>query len=288
MTLNDIISDITSSKHDIASVLRQAKVIAFKINNTDLQKWIDYELNWYPESVSLPDYRIITHGIQWVISNGVYQYSNQVLTVSHLEERLKTYLTTAQFREWIVEINEQANSCDKFMYWMIDPVCYSELSKAISTEGWYSVQWAKRVISTSSIKGILDQISNKLLSFLLELSNIIDPELEIVKLQRPNALLNNQITNMTQQIFNGSVTISWVSWSVALHWNNNYTQSNGLPVEELKKLWISQVDIDKLPEIAKIEDIAEKEIAKNSWIETLKNKWVEIAASAILAVIAHI
>lgn len=45
MTLNDIISDIISSEHDIASILRQTKVIAFKLNNIDLQKWVDYELN---------------------------------------------------------------------------------------------------------------------------------------------------------------------------------------------------------------------------------------------------
>lgn len=288
MTLNDIISDIISSEHDIASILRQTKVIAFKLNNIDLQKWVDYELNWYPEEINLPDYRIIRHWIQWTVGNGYYQYSNSILSVSHLKKPLQEFLTIAQFREWISEIKEQTNNNDQFTYWMVDPIYYPELSKIYNQEAWYSVQWAKRVISISSIKGILDQVSNKLLSFLLELSKVVDPELEIVKLSRPNALLNNKITSMTQQIFNGNVTISWVEWSVALNWNNNYTQSNGLPIEELKKLWILETDIEKLSEITKIEDIEEKEKAKNSWIETLKGKWVEIATSVILATIAHI
>lgn len=56
----EIRNDITSNKESVTSILRKSKVLAAKLDLRDLLKWIDYELEGYPDKESLPKYRIIS------------------------------------------------------------------------------------------------------------------------------------------------------------------------------------------------------------------------------------
>ena len=50
-------NEIVSSNCDVVNVLRRAHLIASKLRLTDFDKWIQYELNGYPDSESCPEYR---------------------------------------------------------------------------------------------------------------------------------------------------------------------------------------------------------------------------------------
>lgn len=51
--------EIVSSNCDVVNVLRKAHLIASKLKLTDFDKWIQYELNGYPDQESCPEYRKI-------------------------------------------------------------------------------------------------------------------------------------------------------------------------------------------------------------------------------------
>ena len=51
--------EIVSSNCDVINVLRRAHLIASKLKLTDFDKWIQYELNGYPDQESCPEYRKI-------------------------------------------------------------------------------------------------------------------------------------------------------------------------------------------------------------------------------------
>lgn len=52
-------NEIVSSNCDVVNVLRRAHLIASKLKLTDFDKWIQYELNGYPDQKSCPEYRKI-------------------------------------------------------------------------------------------------------------------------------------------------------------------------------------------------------------------------------------
>ena len=52
-------NEIVSSNCDVVNVLRKAHLIASKLKLTDFDKWIQYELNGYPDQESCPEYRKI-------------------------------------------------------------------------------------------------------------------------------------------------------------------------------------------------------------------------------------
>lgn len=52
-------NEIVSSNCDVVGVLRRAHLIASKLKLTDFDKWIQYELNGYPDQESCPEYRKI-------------------------------------------------------------------------------------------------------------------------------------------------------------------------------------------------------------------------------------
>ncbi|OGU55517.1 MAG: hypothetical protein A2V66_07105 [Ignavibacteria bacterium RBG_13_36_8] len=59
-SFEEIRNDITSNKESLTSILRKSKVLAKKLDLNDFLKWIDYELEGYPDEESLPKYRIIS------------------------------------------------------------------------------------------------------------------------------------------------------------------------------------------------------------------------------------
>ncbi|MEQ3194007.1 MAG: hypothetical protein ACLUN9_28250 [Enterocloster aldenensis] len=51
--------DALSSDSDIISLLRKAYLIARKLDLKDFESWTSYELNGYPNTSSIPDYRTV-------------------------------------------------------------------------------------------------------------------------------------------------------------------------------------------------------------------------------------
>jgi hypothetical protein len=51
---------IVDGKKPITQLLRQTKLIAAKLNLSDVEEWVDFELNGYPDTKQPPEYRRIT------------------------------------------------------------------------------------------------------------------------------------------------------------------------------------------------------------------------------------
>lgn len=51
--------EITFGQKRIQDLLRMAQLISAKLQSTDLQRWIEYELDGYPNIKSAPDYRTV-------------------------------------------------------------------------------------------------------------------------------------------------------------------------------------------------------------------------------------
>jgi hypothetical protein len=57
--LQEIQTEAVDGNSDLSTLLRKCVVLSFQLNNTDLKKWAQSELDGYALSTDLPDYRII-------------------------------------------------------------------------------------------------------------------------------------------------------------------------------------------------------------------------------------
>lgn len=266
MTINDIISELITSNYDILSVLRKVKVIASKTWNNDLIKWVDKELNWYEKWDDVPDYRKTHCSLEWMVSNGRYYQSNTTLPVAHLDKKIREYLTGAVFYEPMSELISLTARDSEFLHTSIDPNYFHYIDDAYTNGHVQSAHW---VLPISVIGGIIWIVWNKLLDFLLELSKILNADVDIVKIPSIWQATASSIQNLTQHIFHWTVHMNGVNqiWSTG-NITINYS-------EELKNKGIHDDDIEELKEIAKITDDVEKQKQKNWW---MKKVWTYLPA----------
>lgn len=55
--LRDIQNETATAGGDVVSVLRKCKILASRLSSDELTRWVDFELDGYPESQPIPDYR---------------------------------------------------------------------------------------------------------------------------------------------------------------------------------------------------------------------------------------
>ena len=55
--LDDIRSDLVNESAGLSNTLRKAKILASALDLPELREWVEFELNGYKDSRSLPEYR---------------------------------------------------------------------------------------------------------------------------------------------------------------------------------------------------------------------------------------
>src|ERR1035438_8104557 len=58
--LREIQSELSRSGVDVVAVLRKCKILAARLGSPEFSRWVDWELNGYPESEAVPEYRKVT------------------------------------------------------------------------------------------------------------------------------------------------------------------------------------------------------------------------------------
>ena len=55
--LKEIQDAAIDSKSDLSTVLRKSRVLAARLKNEDFTKWVQHELDGYPQVTDIPEYR---------------------------------------------------------------------------------------------------------------------------------------------------------------------------------------------------------------------------------------
>lgn len=162
------LQEMASSKStDIEELLSRAKMISVKLSLNDISEWLEHELNGYPDSTALPDYRILK-------DNPIRAFNPYVgwipLQVDNIEDaEIYGHLTTVHLNNPVSMLVEYALS---------DGTLYSELPSPHTkflqdaTGCDYRIAWA---INPAQITKILSNTKSKVLdwSLLLESKGIL-------------------------------------------------------------------------------------------------------------------
>ena len=171
-------ADIVDSGVPISDVLRRARILASLLGNDELKRWVRAELEGYQSVDDLPDYRKFTP-----INMGTFAgpfgriVKNHTIPIAFLPPEIQRFAKRLDFRQGAKEIEAlAARTMTKEGFrtpWPAEVVILAQ-DHIHMEDGSVLVEAWKPIIG-SQLHGILDQIRNRLLDFLLELKQI-NPE----------------------------------------------------------------------------------------------------------------
>ncbi len=168
--LREIQSDATDSGRDLASLLRKCKVLAARLGSSEFKEWVNRESSGYKAEEELPEYRSFH-----VHSKGHFSGSfgsgieNADIPLISVPEKYRADLSISYIRNPVASIEalitsgkDQGAVQEKW-----DPSFVALIGQEIY-QGMNCIQ-AWKVIPINSLVGMLSEIRNRILDFVLEI-----------------------------------------------------------------------------------------------------------------------
>ena len=212
MSNKDLLLEIQKEAVDgntvLSTVLRKCLVLATRLGHQQLKDWAQWELNGYPASSELPDYRILkglqSFGHFFGIAGSAL--NNAPLSLLNLPEPIRKNFQNPAIREGVRAIAEMAAiKKDGTIRWAWPPEACDVFSHRDYRDDFRLAQaWIS--VPIARLTGVLDTIRNRVLSFALEMETL-DLKLEgEVSPEGSSKATNAQITQTFHQTIYGPVS----------------------------------------------------------------------------------
>ena len=176
--LDEIRSDLVNESASLSNTLRKAKILASAIGLREFREWVDSELSGYSDREDVPSYRRFKPTNLGTFS-GPFQsgVKNMVLPTYNLPPEVKDFAENLCFFDGVGALEAQASD-DHQWKWSQEMVLLAR--EFLQMSGGLVLVDAHQPIPAHTISGILDQVKNKLLDFVLGLqsSNVTSEDLE--------------------------------------------------------------------------------------------------------------
>jgi hypothetical protein len=256
--LNELIDLLGDDKASLKSALIKAQILAHRLGDDELGRWVECELRGYPDGSEVPSYRVLPLTLVGHVTNGYYHYSNQTLPTHHLDADVRENLTTNKVKDSVSAIEDWSQ---KDIAITIPSEAMRLLSKPLSDT--YFVQQAWGRFGVGAGLGILTEVRSRLLEFCLKISDKIPADIaeEDVRGRAEsvgaNDIFRNAVFGDNATIVVGSGTIRDVTNSVT----KGDVQSL---LNELRKAGVKQEDLSDLEKAIKADE-SSTELAKQQW-----------------------
>lgn len=226
--LKNIQNEAINSQIPLADVLRKCKLLAYKLGNKEIKEWVELELNGYQNKKDLPQYRIIPVNSKGEFFDCLGNKTIQDIPMLCIDKEYHKDVMFAYFLDSVAGLEEKIkhrnHNTDIFSQpWLPDiTLCMrnSIYENLICNQAW-------KIISVSSIINVLDNIRNRVLTFVLE-----------IEAQNPKAgeveMNTNPIPEKTlTQIFNTTINGNVQNVATGSSDVNQNSQINSTEKEEL-------------------------------------------------------
>ena len=203
--------EVVSSSIPISDILRKARVLASLLQNGEFKDWVDAELRGYRTTdgrLDRPEYRQFRP-----INLGTFagpfgkMVKNVQIAVALLPDDLREYAEHLEVSHAVKEIESLATQAAKDgavrFPWLPEAVILAREHVPMN-DGCVLVE-ASRPLVKSQLDGILDQVRNRLLEFLLELQEI-SPDV-MTSENAIRSLPSGTVTHLYQTIIHGGQNI---------------------------------------------------------------------------------
>ena len=173
--LEDIIESVTVSKKPVSDILRRCLVLAFKLKNETLKRWVEHELNGYGDAAELPDYRKSAGVAKGLFLGGFgAELRDQPLAAFILKPEHRHFANEIKLAQPIAAYEGAKSAQNAAVLWPADLVAMYQ-SKFIQG---YALNRAWMEIPGSVFTGLIDTVRTRILSFALEIQAALPEDSE--------------------------------------------------------------------------------------------------------------
>lgn len=270
--LSEIINILTNDTQSLTNALLKTKVLAYKLNNDKLLKWVNNELNGYESGSILPDYRTIPTTVIGSFSNGFQRATNAQIPTSHLDSKLQEALSKTNMTTSVSNLEHLAANKDESLGQPLPPELCGYISRNFPYDG-FVVEFAKKSLTKGQIVSILAQIRSKLLEFILELDKEKkDAEITSISNKEVDKILTTTIIGNNNVVLSGDNNTQTVNITI---------KKNDLKslIKLLEKYNVEEDDIREITDVLNSEkpDYEKKELGPKAktWLTKMLGKAVQ-------------
>ena len=166
--LREIQDAAIDSKTDLASLLRQCKVLATRLGSAEFRAWVDNELSGYKSVDDLPEYRILHVFSKGHFGDGYKYFPHIDIPLGYIPEGAREGLARSCIMESIASIEALAEKPPTgLLKELWNPDFVASVGKNIYRDMMCTEAW--KVIPQTALIAILDEIRNRILNFVLEI-----------------------------------------------------------------------------------------------------------------------
>lgn len=270
--LSEIINILTNDMQSLTNALLKTKVLAYKLNNDKLLKWVNNELNGYESGSVLPDYRIIPTTVVGSFSNGYQRANHAQIPTSHLDPKLQEALSETKMTHSVSNLEHLITYKDESLGQPLSPEICGFISRNFPYDG-YVVEFAKKSLTKGQIVGILAQIRSKLLEFILELEKgKKDSEITSISNKDVDKILSTTIIGNNNVVLSGDNNTQNVSITVKKEDLKSF-------VKLLEKYNVEKEDINEITDVLKDEkpDYEKRDLGPKAktWLTKMLSKAIQ-------------
>jgi hypothetical protein len=275
--IDELIEELSDKNNRLTDILIKAKILAYKLKNDELKKWIENELNGYPDG-KVPDYRIIPCQLIGSVSNGFQRANRYPIPVINVEEKLRIELQQVRLAQSISSLDEAAHEKKGggALVQHLPVQMYAYLSKDF--DNGFVIEHAQKEIDRIQIVQVLTAVKSKLIDFLLKLNeDFSDKDFEDVDKGKTKEKIDS-LFNST--IFGDNTTIIVGDRNKQSVRNKKIIKGNfEILKEELLKNGIKTSDVEELKQIIDTDEVnpEKKEFGTKvkTWISKMMTKAID-------------
>lgn len=166
----------------IAAVLRKCVVLAGRTGSADLHTWATQELNGYERGAKLPDYRLISGTLSVDGIAGNYRIQGEAISTFDLPEAVREAFTgPIDLTQGIGEVESMASQARAEEGYVrltvngsIEAARLTTYHLAQNGQRYTNVSAIYWKVSESTLRGVIDQVRNKLAQLVAELRSSSD------------------------------------------------------------------------------------------------------------------
>lgn len=272
--VNDIINELIDTEKTVSSPLLKTKVLASRLQNETLLKWVSNELKGYENSDELPIYRKYKGNIVGTFINGNQQYNNQPVPILGLDKEFQDMLTDMKFFDSISSLEKLNQEDGRTMMGYVFP---AEVTSLIA-ENWRNMGNpylhlinCQRRVAGSVVEEIIASVRNSLLDFMLKIDSEFGNITEIEELKTKKEAI---ATIMNQTIINNTGDGNVLNTGEKAQISANINIAKGSKDELFRRLKEGGVKEEDITELVEIIDDEEPNFVNNTFGQKV-NTWTQ-------------
>ncbi len=173
MAKSKIIKDLANSEVNTITALKRAKVLVSTLNNTEISRWLDYEISGYPEDATIPSYRKVQGNLIGSYFKGSMAshmtWTNVSLPLGKMPDEAREALLSVVFQEGVESLRtlaEKSQATGTEISKTIPADFYPAIAK-YNNDPFMIITSARVIFGEHIISNIFSVVENKLLDILM-------------------------------------------------------------------------------------------------------------------------